>query len=257
MIPLSNRRWAGKVCEAVPHCPSTNDLLRQRVSEKSLPEGAVIYTLNQTAGRGQRGNAWLDEPNANLAFSILLQPTFLAATRQAWLNKAIAVATQNAISDFTDRPVTIKWPNDILIDEQKVAGILTEVTIKGTHLQQAIIGIGVNVNNQGFPEELPRAVSLFQVTGVREDPEKLVNQLCTHIEMAYEHLRAGQLGLIDKAYHAHLFLKGAYQLYEAKGETFVGAIEKVDEDGRLILKTPKGSQAFAHGTIRYRLAGFT
>lgn len=241
----------------MPQCPSTNDLLRQKASEKSLPEGAVIYTLNQTAGRGQRGNAWLDEPNANLAFSILLQPTFLAATRQAWLNKAIAVATQNAISDFTDRPVTIKWPNDMLIDEQKVAGILNEVTIQGTLLQQAIIGIGVNVNNRRFPPSLPRAISILQASATLLEPEKLVKQLCHHIELAYEHLRAGQFSLIDKAYHTHLFLKGAYQLYKAKGQTFVGAIEKVDDDGRLILKTPGGSKSFAHGTIRYGLAGFT
>lgn len=169
----------------------------------------------------------------------------------------MAVATRNALQSFTDQAVQIKWPNDILVDEQKVAGILSEVSVKGNVLQQAIIGIGVNVNNTGFPPVLTRATSLRMVVGQEIEMETVIGKLCEDIEVQYNLVREGAFPAINHAYHDNLYLKGAYQLFEASDQTFVAAIRKVDNEGRLVLKTPNGMQTYPHGSVRYRLQGFT
>ena len=110
----------------VPECHSTNSSLSDLINHADLPEGLVLITDNQTKGRGQRGNNWDSLPGENLTFSILLKPKFLATRDQFQLNMAIAIGIADGVRQLMSQQVSLKWPNDIMIDGKKVGGILIE-----------------------------------------------------------------------------------------------------------------------------------
>ncbi len=145
---------------------STNDFLRQMLTPE-LPEGFVIFAEEQTAGRGQRGNRWASASHLGLWFSILLRPQ-IPMTESACLTNWAAQAIAETIQTETNLVPMIKLPNDVLIDERKVAGVLVETKAGLARQWTAIVGIGVNVNQAPgeFPEELrERAGSLGMAFG--------------------------------------------------------------------------------------------
>ena len=134
---------------------STNNFLKSLVSNSEpLPEGTVIMADDQYAGRGQQNNIWKAEPGKNLTFSVLLKPTFLPLSQQFLLNMVVSTAINNALSHFLSDGLSVKWPNDIYFRDQKIGGVLIENTIVGNDIKTAIIGIGINVNQQHFEAEL-------------------------------------------------------------------------------------------------------
>ena len=144
---------------------STNSYLRELIMrEKEQPEGTVVITDYQTAGRGQKGNSWESERGKNLTFSILLHPNHIPPGKQFILSQLISIAIVGVLKKY-DRHFTIKWPNDIYWKEKKIAGMLIEVDLTGSSLSNAIIGIGININQRHFKSDAPNPVSLTQITG--------------------------------------------------------------------------------------------
>ena len=144
---------------------STNSYLRELIMrEKEQPEGTVVITDYQTAGRGQKGNSWESERGKNLTFSILLHPNHIPPGKQFILSQLISIAIVGVLKEY-DRHFTIKWPNDIYWKEKKIAGMLIEVDLTGSSLSNAIIGIGININQRHFKSDAPNPVSLTQITG--------------------------------------------------------------------------------------------
>lgn len=127
------------------------------------PHGTVVMAREQTAGRGQRGNSWEAEPGKNITLSLLLRPTGLHPGRQFIISQAVSLAIVEMLEHFVANPVTIKWPNDIYVDDRKICGILIENTITGSTIDRCIVGIGLNVNQAEFHSDAPNPVSLHQL----------------------------------------------------------------------------------------------
>ncbi len=217
----------------------------------TIKEGVVLTTFNQTSGRGQMGNQWLAEPDQNIAFSVILQPTFLDAREQFHLNKAIALAVQDFFVEiFKEHNPSlangfkVKWANDIYFHDQKIAGILIQNALSGSRLQHSIIGIGLNVNQLAFPNHF-NATSLKSALGKDFDLYDLVEQLTKAIEQRYLQLKSGNFKKLHDEYIANLYRIGIESEFQyPNGEPFRGTIIGVSPIGRLEVLTTEGVKNF-------------
>jgi BirA family transcriptional regulator, biotin operon repressor / biotin---[acetyl-CoA-carboxylase] ligase len=224
----------GKNLVYVPVCHSTNTLAVEMSSKTSLPEGTLIITDNQQAGKGQRGNGWEAEPTKNLTFSLILKPLFLPIGKQFGLNQCISIAIIDFIKELIPQEIKIKWPNDILIHNQKVCGILIENSLSGELIQQSIIGIGLNVNQQKF--EALRASSLSLISKNEYSLSGILDKLLEHIEARYLQLMRGEYDNIQADYLDHLYRINESHQYHDFEKPFKGIITGLDERGRLKVK---------------------
>jgi BirA family transcriptional regulator, biotin operon repressor / biotin---[acetyl-CoA-carboxylase] ligase len=214
---------------------STNTFASQMISEASVPEGTIIIAEEQTHGKGQRGAVWQSEFGKNLTLSIVLKPTFLRADMQFKLSKAITLAVADFIILSGANDVTIKWPNDILINHQKVAGILIENQIKNSYLSCSILGLGININQNYFAPEIFSVTSLSNVIAKEFDLQNCLVDICECIERRYLSLRSGHN--FDLEYLKMLYKFEERAMYEAGGMTFFGTIKGINEEGRLQILT--------------------
>lgn len=251
MTTIQKTLFIGKVWHHSEDLASTNDLAATLVANGAIPlspdqnllytEGVVLTTFNQTAGRGQMGNRWLAAPNQNIAFTVVLQPTFLQAREQFHLNKAIALAVHDFFDCLLSVPqkvhLSVKWANDIYYRDKKIAGILIQNSLAGTSLQHAIIGIGLNINQLEFPLEF-RATSLSLETGQVFELPPLVESLAYAVECRYWQVKARQFGTLHAEYLNKLYRYGQEALYQyPDGEIFTGKIVGISDTGKLeILK---------------------
>ena len=214
---------------------STNNFLKSLLSKSEpLPEGTVIMADDQFAGRGQQGNVWNAESGKNLTISILLKPSFLPLSKQFLLNMAVSVGVNKVLFKYLGNDVKIKWPNDIYYKDKKIGGILIENTIVGLTIKSSIIGIGLNVNQQHFPTQLTDlATSLSRILQENVNLELILAEICSHIEVAYLHLRAGKDSIIKDEYIKNLFKIDIQSRYRQNGEVFEGMITGVTEQGLL------------------------
>lgn len=221
-----------------------------------IGSGTVVRTDRQTAGRGQLGAVWESAPGENLTLTIILHPTWLRAEAQAGLSQAVALAIAATIREVTPELTPyIKWPNDLLVRGKKVAGILIENTISGQAITQALIGIGVNINQSYFSEALSNAASLSSLLGSRVDIERFQAVLFSYIEQYYERLRVeGPEGMRVDYLH-NLFGRGVWKLYYKMPMEvpFWGCIMEVDEEGRLCVETAQGLEKFTLKEIKQPL----
>lgn len=233
---------------------STNEYLKDELSKSTpLHEGTVIMAVQQTAGKGQRGASWESEPGKNLTCSVLLYPTFLDPRQQFILTIAISVAVARALEALTLEPVRIKWPNDIFVGDRKVAGILIENQLQGQRWKSAIVGLGLNVNQEVFSENIAaRATSLRIVTGQSHDLHKTLSTLCHYIGKAYAELRAGLSERLRRQYDARLFARGELREFLLEGGTRIrGKIVGVSELGELLVEFKGHRSSFGIKEIAY------
>lgn len=231
---------------------STNSYLRELIMrEKEQPEGTVVITDYQTAGRGQKGNSWESERGKNLTFSILLHPNHIPPGKQFFLSQLISIAIVGVLKEY-DRHFTIKWPNDIYWKEKKIAGMLIEVDLTGSSLSNAIIGIGININQRHFKSDAPNPVSLTQITGKEHNLSELLEKILDSIVDAYNKYSPDNEEEIRQKYMALLFRnKGVYP-YLYGEEIFNASIEGIEPNGQLILKKENGSiHTFAFKEISF------
>ncbi|MDX1906842.1 MAG: biotin--[acetyl-CoA-carboxylase] ligase [Bacteroidia bacterium] len=214
--------------------PSTNVRAWELLADNP-PEGTVILTREQTAGRGQKGNTWQAVPGINLTFSVIYRPGFLDPRDLFALSKCACLAVRDVVAtSVPGAEVLVKWPNDILVNRRKVAGILIENQLAGARVQAAVIGIGLNVNQTQFPPEIAdRATSLSLEAGRLMSLEAVLSQVLDRLEGYYIQLRQGQTAALDQTYLAHLY---GYQ--EEVSMTFGGARQHLrilgtDRSGKL------------------------
>jgi len=246
----ANTLFIGKNLVFVPECHSTNTLALQLCQQPSTPEGTLVITNNQTAGRGQRGNSWEAAPGSNLTFSLILKPGFLLVKDQFFLNiiTALAVHDYLVIKKITNSH--IKWPNDIIAAGRKVCGILIENQLQGNRFSNSIAGMGINVNQEQFG--VSTATSLHQITGSRYVLEDELQVLLPCIEARYMQLRQNQLEKLRQDYLKVLYWKDEQHLFEAQEKNFIGTITGLDESGKLQVQRDDGAiQVFDLKEIRY------
>ncbi len=243
---LANTLFVGKNLIFMTSCHSTNQEAYDMIGKEQVPDGTIIITDHQTAGRGQMGNKWEANPGLNLTFSVILQPRFLEASRQFLLNMAVSLAITDWLRPWSEE-FRIKWPNDIFHRDHKLGGILIQNLLRGSQIAHSIIGIGLNINQQVF--ESPRATSLTEITGETFDLAILADSLGVHLEQRYLQLRGGGNGLRDE-YLARLYRFGEEHLYHDK-TYFKGSIVDVDPSGNLIMKTASGRRTFRFKEVSF------
>lgn len=240
-IPASTL-FMGKNLVFVPECHSTNTLALQLCQQSATSEGTMVITDNQTQGKGQRGNSWEAKPGQNLTFSVILKPTFLKASEQFQLNRSVSLGLYDFLCEKFGAWVKIKWPNDMIVQNKKVCGILIENIIQGSVIEWSVVGIGLNVNQTSFGSE--RAGSLQMFTQADHDLDQELSNLLSCIEVRYLALRQGKTEQINKDYKQALLGIDEKRKFRLQHHEVEGIIRGVDTVGRLMLQTLEGDQVF-------------
>ncbi len=227
---------------------STNNYAMARIHEGLANNGLAYLAHHQTAGKGQRGKTWLSEPRQNLSMSLVIQPAPLELTQQFLFSAAIVLGILDTVRAIEPQNWTVKWPNDIYWNDRKAAGILIESVIQGKDWRYAVVGVGMNVNTQSFPPEIPNSVSLKQITGKHFDPVTIARQLIPSIQHQIIRLkRTPQEILYD--FNRFLFKNEQMQRFKKGQEVFDTRVLGVNEAGLLL--TSKAS--FMTGEVEWIL----
>lgn len=246
--------FVGQKIITLPSVDSTNDFMKEQLSNSTpFPEGTVIMAERQTAGRGQPGNKWYADPGANLTFSIYLEPRFLKPSEQFWLNIGICSGLCAALQKTVSESIIIKWPNDILFDRNKISGILIENVLQGDKLKHSVVGIGLNVNQTTFAEDLGRVTSIKQILHQTYSKEKLLYEICHSIGRAYDQLRTGSWKELKKFYLENLFAANQSQDFWLKGKKVSGTIRGVDTSGQLLVEFNGQVEGFGFKEVAFIL----
>lgn len=211
---------------------STNDYLKELLSSGDIQNFTVVTADVQTGGRGQMGAVWNAEPGKNLTFSLLLKDLITNSAAIFSLNVAIATAIADAVLSFGIADVSVKWPNDILAGNKKIAGILIENSFKSNGEIHSVIGIGLNVNQQNF-NGLPKASSMAVATAREFDKNEVLTAVLNSIKQNILKLQDNGAAVLWQDYHDKLFKKGVPMPFEADGNRFMGIIQGVSENGYL------------------------
>ena len=199
-------------------------------------EGAVVVAETQTASRGRLGRRWVSDAG-NLYFSVLFRPN---ADALPLLSPLAGVAVARAIRQAAGLYPAIKWPNDIMIDGRKVAGILAESAMSGSRIEHAIVGIGVNValDTSADPEIAATAASLNQLAGADVDRAELLRRILQHLDALYLDLKRGRSPVPE--WRRWLDTLGQRVTVTHHGNANTGLAEDIDEHGNLLLRTDAG-----------------
>jgi len=208
----------------------------------SASEGTIVIATEQFSGKGQTGKYWESEAGKNLTFSILLKPHFLPIEKQFLLNEIISLAVVEFIQTQipTNYDVKIKWPNDIYVKNKKIAGLLIENIIADSKIGNAIVGIGININQEVFVSDAPNPISLLNITDKTFNLESCLHEVIKCIINYYQMLEDSHFDEINK-----LYLKSLYRLEEFHNYTLFGKLQQakiigITNIGKLVLEIPSG-----------------
>lgn len=221
--------------------------------QNDVPEGTVITASEQQSGKGQRGRQWISSAGENLLCSVILKPVYLSLPNRFLLNKCAALAVFRLVREFLpETPAAIKWPNDILLNGNKVAGILLETTISGRHIGSCVVGIGLNVNQTDFPPQAGSPVSFRALVGKHFSIDEVLDSLCGHLEAMYLLLRAGNFDMIEQMFEEALWQKGIPRKFSLGGNIIVAQIIRSDIEGHLVLLGNDGTEyTLRHGEFEW------
>ncbi len=225
-----------RLIERVEVVDSTNSYLKKLVYDQRPEEGSMVIAEFQSAGRGQMGNGWSSEVGKNLLLSIVIYPDGLLANEQFIISRMASLAVKNCLDQFVD-DIRIKWPNDIFWKDKKIAGMLIENDVQGKYIQNSVIGIGININQQGFPEDLPNPVSLWQITGTDNDIDNIADIFVREFFLLYREFQDGKTTQIEDEYMLDLYRVNDYYWFKDEGGSFKAKIKEVMPSGHLVLET--------------------
>jgi len=209
---------------------STNRWLREQGGEDDV----VVWADYQTAGRGQGKNTWESERGKNLLFSMLLHPWNIPANRQFAISMQVSLAICEALGERIG-DLSIKWPNDIYWRNAKICGILIENRLKGNHICDSIVGVGLNVNQRQFHSDAPNPVSLWQICEQTTDREQLLNDILKALDRYWDKDVKAQ-------YLSMLYRHKGFHPYADKAGVFMAEIMDVEDDGHLLLRDEEGKE---------------
>lgn len=222
---------------------STNNYLRGLASDADGKEFVVAVADTQTAGRGQRGNAWESESGKNLTFSIRMKPHALDVSRQFLLSQAIALSVKEVLYDYVRAPhPRIKWPNDIYWNKKKLGGILIETDLVGKQVDMCIVGVGINLNQEHFLSDAPNPVSVWQITGHTCEPLTILRKILQRFIGYYRQIETGNTAYLIDQYHKALFRRVGYHQFRDANGIFSARIRQVESDGHLLLQDVDGQK---------------
>ncbi len=210
----------------------------RKLAVKGTGKGFVVITEEQSAGRGRFNRTWVSPRGQNLSFSVVLMPS---PEQLPYMNMAATLAVARTVADTADLSPTIKWPNDVRVGGKKISGILIETSIEAGQVQNAVVGIGLNVNfdPSQYPEIADISTSLYRETGQMRNRTPVFQRLLEHFDDLYGAVRRGE-SLVN-LWSDQLETLGKMVQLSWQERVVEGKAESVDEQGNLILKLADGS----------------
>lgn len=247
---VQSTNFIGRTLYRYQEIPSTNLIAKQMIANSEPVHGSVIMADFQTNGRGQMNNVWESAAGQNLLTSILLMPKNCTIKQQFIYNFMVSIAIAKTVEHFGCTNVNIKWPNDILVQRQKICGVLIENFIQQMHISHFIIGIGLNVNQIHFSERLKQTTSLKLETGIDFSVIDVASVLFQAMETLIERFQRKEFGEIRRQYFSRLFQYQEEHLYcLPNGEQFIGEIVGVNEIGQLQVRIGNQLKSFSNKEI--------
>jgi len=211
---------------------STNDYLKDLMRKQFVDNFTIVVTNNQEKGRGQREAEWFSESGKNLTFSVLVRDLIMSPTELFTLNIAVALSVFETLNVLTSKKTAVKWPNDIMADNKKIAGILIENAIQQNGEIYSVIGIGLNVNQINF-NIAKNITSLKRLENLDFNLEKILNLILENLKQNFSLVRTNTEVLWEK-YLANLFKKEIPTTFEDENQQkFMGIIKGVSSIGQL------------------------
>jgi len=249
-IPASHR--PERLCGPLVHRDSidSTNLLAASLAREGAGEGTIVVAEQQTAGRGRLGRSWVSPARVNFYGSVVLRPA-IPPLEVPRLTLVAGIAVAEAIRATTPLAAAIKWPNDVLLDGRKVAGVLTELEAEADRVRFVIVGIGVNLNatREHFPPELrDKATSLALAGGAPVDRAAFAAALLAALDDAYASFLAGGFAALRQRYEALHCLTGRRVEVDGK-PPIVGTVRGVDDDGALLVDGAGGVQRVVSGEV--------
>jgi len=219
----------------LPQIGSTNAYCKELLGGSVLPpEGLVVQAGVQNNGKGQMGNIWQAKEGENLTYSCIVYPNFISPLEQFYLNMAISLSVVELLAEYI-ADVKIKWPNDIYINNKKIAGILIENSLMGNKLQSSIMGLGININQNSF-KNLPNATSLFRELGISFALTDILKQWCILFDGYYTLLKSRSFGALNKLYLQRMWNYNKQVQYHKNQVLHTGTIKGVNALGQLLME---------------------
>lgn len=231
---------------------SSNSFLINKLESSYLPEAYTVIPSFQSRGKGQGVANWESENKKNLLLSTFLRPTNLKAEDQFVVSIMFSLAIVDVLASFlpTNR-ISIKWPNDIYFDSQKIAGVLIQNSIKSDYFEWSVIGIGLNVNQLKFVSDAPNPVSLKMILGNDISIPHLTDMLEQKLKDRYTQLQQGDYDNLRDDYLNKLYQRNIWKNYRSEGQVFQGKILGIDQYGFLQMQVQQGIRSFDVKEVEY------
>lgn len=236
-----NTNWCGTKVYYRKDTGSTNEDAKE-VAENGGTHGSLVVAESQSSGKGRRGRVWSSEKGSTISMSLLLRPTFSPSVAPK-LTLLMALAVAEVLHHLTDQKVSIKWPNDVLVNGKKVCGILTEMSAEMDCINYVVIGVGINVNNTEFPEEIAAtATSLLNEVGNRMGRTDIIINVMDFFEYYYGLFEEHQdLSDFVNLYDSYLINRNKeVRVLDPKGE-YTGTAQGINDNGELIVQKEDGT----------------
>ncbi len=228
---------------------STNNYAMRLIDADSAPPGTMVVSRTQTAGKGQRGKSWWDQPGSSLLISLIVTPAFPLSSSFAF-SASVALGVADLLrAQPVDWDIRIKWPNDILVNDRKAGGLLIENQIKGRNWVWAVVGLGLNVCQDQMVPDLPHSTSLNREGTNFKDPGELIIPLRQAWENRLAHPLSSPQILAD--YHHLLFRKDKYQRFAQGDNIWDARVVGVNPEGQIGLEREGKTGWYAHGSLEW------
>ena len=213
---------------------STNSFLKEMAQKKPLKNFTVVIASSQNKGKGQRGSQWVSEPHKNLLCSVYIAFDDLLVQDQVFLNYAVSVAVLNTLKEYKLPKLQVKWPNDILSSNHKICGLLVENVIQKNTIASSVIGIGLNVNQEKFQKNLPKATSVKIQIKKEISIYDLLQKIIVALKETIHLLNSPKKMELKEMYLKNLHKKDVPSMFkDNKGVLFMGIIKGVSSEGKL------------------------
>ena len=249
---LKNTQWAGCEIYCFDSIDSTNTKAKE-LAEAGHPSGTLVVADQQTLGRGRRGRSWESPAGTGIFMTLMLKPD-INPNNASMLTLVAAMATARAITEVTGEAAQIKWPNDIVMNGKKVVGILTEMSAQFDYINHIVVGIGINVHNEEFPEEIAKtASSLLLECGHRIHRASLIEAFLEEFERLYAvYLETEDMSGLQKEYDSLLVNRGRQVRVLDPKEPFEGKAMGITKKGELIVDTWESRKLVSSGEVSVR-----
>jgi len=225
-----------------------------RFLEKALVEEFfMIQTGFQTGGKGQGSALWESQKNKNLLFSFVIKPTFLEISKQFYISIMVSLALRDVVAKYigNEKEIKIKWPNDIYVNDGKIAGILIENAIQGQQFEWVVVGVGLNINQMKFQSDAPNPISLAELLEEDIPLDEVLSIFESQYAHRYAQLQSGDFDGLKNDYLSSLYQYKEWKNYRSNNQDFRAYILGIDQYGFLRMETPEGERSFDAKEVEY------